>query len=68
MIQARINFDKVAAFVGQGRGVNLTQFLKSEAQFQQEQVQAANQRVNEAGATAGAETSAQVLAQGPQPQ
>jgi hypothetical protein len=68
MIQARINFDKVAAFVGQGRGVNLTQFLKSEAQFQQEQVQAANQRVNEAGATAGAETSAQVQAQGPQPQ
>jgi hypothetical protein len=62
----RMNFEKVAEFVGQGRGVNLSKFLLSEEDYQAKLTQQAQARVAESTATAGGEAQAQVNAQGTQ--
>lgn len=65
---AKFDFEKLTAFVGQGRGIDLVSFLLSKDQ-QEAQAQADQQgRVNEATATASGEAQAQAAAQPPQGQ
>ncbi|MFN9504293.1 MAG: portal protein, partial [Rubrivivax sp.] len=54
-LQARLKFDPLAKHVGQGTGVNMAPFLKSEAEVQQDQAQAIETNAAAAGATAAAE-------------
>jgi hypothetical protein len=56
-LQARLKFKELAAFVGQGRGIDLAVFLKDEEQYQQEQAELQQQRVAEAAATATGEAA-----------
>ena len=58
-LQGRIKFRQIAAFVGDGRGIDLTPFLKSEDEYKTwlEQQQAA--RVQESTDTAAGEAAAQ---------
>lgn len=65
-LQARIKFKELAAYVGAGRGVDLTRFLKSEEEFAADQRAAQEARVAEATATATGEAQASAQAQGPQ--
>lgn len=58
-LQARLNMSALAAFIGQGRGVALEQFIKSEEQVQQEQQAQAQSRVAEQSAVAAGEAAAQ---------
>lgn len=58
-LQARLDMTRLAAFIGQGRGVALEQFLKSEEQVQEEQANEAQARVAETSATAAGEAAAQ---------
>ena len=55
----RVNWDAVADYVGQGRGVNLRKFLLSEKELQAKAAQGTQQRVQEASATAAGEAAAQ---------
>lgn len=68
-LRARMNWQAVAAFVGQGRGINLIPFMKTDEQFRKDQEQAmADQATTAAGVAAG-EAAAQSGAaqQGMQP-
>lgn len=65
-LQQRIKFKELAAYVGAGRGVDLTQFLKSEEEYQADIQAAQEARVAEATATATGEAQASAQAQGPQ--
>lgn len=56
---ARIKFDRLAQFVGDGRGVDLRPFLKSDAEYQQEQIALQKARVAEAAATSVGEAQGQ---------
>lgn len=53
----RLKYDEIMGFVGQGRGVDLKKFIMSEKEFSAAQQAAQASRVNEAGATAGAEAA-----------
>lgn len=59
----RLDFDAIAAFVGQGRNIDLLKFLKSSEQTQDDQATQAAARVEETAATAAAEAAAQGQAQ-----
>lgn len=61
---ARIKFEPLAKFVGDGRGIDLAPFLMNDAEYQQAVQQAQAQRVQEAGQTAQGEAAGQ--AQGEQ--
>lgn len=58
-LQARFDFNRLVAAIGQGRGIPLHQYLKSEEQFQQEQQAEQQARVDESTATAAGEAAAQ---------
>lgn len=58
-LQGRIKFSDIAAFVGDGRGIDLTPFLKSEEEFQAWVKQQQEARVEEATNTAAGEAAAQ---------
>lgn len=62
-LQGRINFQAIAKYVGDGRGIDLTPFLKSEEQYAKEQAALAQQRVAEASAIEGGKAAGQVAAQ-----
>jgi hypothetical protein len=65
---ARLNFQALAKFVGAGRGVDLTPFLKDEEQVKQEQQDAMQQNANhEAAVAAGQEHAKSAAQQGVQP-
>lgn len=61
--QARVKFDNLAAFIGQGRGIDFGQFFMNDQEWAQAQQQQAAQRVQEAGATAQGEAQGQASAQ-----
>lgn len=61
---ARIKFTPLAKFVGDGRGIDLMPFIKSDEEFSQEQAQMQQARVAEASATAVGEEAAAAQAQG----
>lgn len=65
---ARIKFPALAKFVGDGRGIDLTPFLMSEEEYVSAQQAAAQNRVEEAGATAATEAQGAADAQPPQGQ
>ncbi len=65
-LQARIKFKELAAYVGAGRGVDMTQFLKSDEEYAADQQAMQEARVAEATATATGEAQASAQAQGPQ--
>lgn len=68
-LKARMNWQKIAEFVGQGRGVNLVPYLKSEEQVRQEQEQAMQDQAAMAGGVAAGEAAGQAaVEQGVQPQ
>lgn len=58
-LQGRIKFREIAAFVGDGRGIDLTPFLKTEEEFKAWLEQQQAMRVNEATQTAAGEAAAQ---------
>lgn len=58
-LKQRINWPALAEFVGQGRGVNLLPFLKSEKQVRDEQEQAMNDEATTAAGVAAGEAAAQ---------
>ncbi len=58
-LQDRINFAAIAAYIGAGRGVDLTPFLKPEAQYQQELAQRRAEAVAQETATAAGQAAAQ---------
>lgn len=62
-LQARIDFVPLAAFVGNGRGIDITPFLKSEDQYQQEQEQLRASQVAQETATAAGQAAATRIAQ-----
>lgn len=68
-LKARINWQAIAGMVGQGRGINLLPYLKSEEQVRAEQEQAMkDQATTEAGMAAGkAQAEAGAAQQGMQP-
>jgi hypothetical protein len=57
--QQRLKFDPLAVYVGAGVGVDLSQFIKSDAEFAQEQAQASANRAAEEAATAAGVAAAQ---------
>lgn len=59
MLQARIKWNPLAKFVGNGRGVDLIPFLMSDEEWQELQQQQAQQRVAESSATATGEATAE---------
>jgi hypothetical protein len=61
--QARLKFDAMASFIGQGRGINFGQFFMNDQEFAQVQQQQAQQRVAEQSAGAAGEAQAQAQAQ-----
>jgi hypothetical protein len=66
-LKARIDWEKIAGFVGAGRGVDLVPFLKSEKQVQAEQQQAMQSNVRmESGIAAGQATAKVAAEQGVQ--
>lgn len=54
-LQVRIKWNPLAKFVGDGRGVNLLPFIKTDEEWAQEQAQMQQSRVAEASATAAGE-------------
>lgn len=58
-LSARIKWEPLAKFVGDGRGCDLTPFLKSDQEVQQDMAQNQQARVAEASATAAGEAVAQ---------
>lgn len=56
---ARIKFDRLAQFVGDGRGVDMRPFLKSDDEYRQELAAQQKQRVAEAAATSAGEAQGQ---------
>lgn len=57
-LQARFKYDAIAKWVGQGRGIDLSPFLKSEQEYQQELARMQQQAVQtNAGMAAGNETA-----------
>ena len=58
-LQMRLKMGDIATFIGQGRGVDMSKFLKSEAEVQQMLEQQAQQRAAEAAATQAGVTAAQ---------
>lgn len=68
-LQGRIKFPTIAAYVGNGRGIDLTPFLKSDAEYQQYLDQQAQARVAEQAAVNQQKAASTVQAQqGAQPQ
>jgi hypothetical protein len=66
-LKARLDFAAVARFVGNGRGIDLAPFLKTEEQVREEQEQAQADTVNtETGIAAGQAVAEQAVAQGAQ--
>lgn len=61
--QARVKFDKLSAFIGQGRGIDFGQFFMNDDEFKAVQQQQAQQRVAEQSAGAAGEAQAQAQAQ-----
>lgn len=61
--QSRIKFDKIAAFIGQGRGIDFGQFFMNDQEYSQVQQAQAQQRVAEQSATAAGEAQGQAQAQ-----
>lgn len=67
--QGRIKFSAIADYVGNGRGIDLKPFLKSDVEYKQWLDAQAKARVQESNATnAGAETAKAVAQQGTQAQ
>lgn len=64
---ARLKFDKLAQFVGDGRGVDLRPFLKSDEEFQAEMERMQQARVQEAAATSAGEAQGQASVEQGQP-
>jgi hypothetical protein len=63
-LTARFDFAAIATFVGNGRGIDLKPFLKSEEQVRAEQQQAMNDQVTtEAGVAAGQAAAQQGVAE-----
>lgn len=62
-MQARIKFGPIATYVGNGRGIDLTPFIKSDEEYQQDMQQAQAARVQEQSAVAGGEAAAQAATQ-----
>lgn len=58
-LQGRINFQAIAGYIGAGRGIDLLPFLKSEAQYQQEQTELRAAQVAQETATAAGQAAAQ---------
>lgn len=57
-LQARLKFNDIAIFIGQGRGVDMSKFLISEQEYQEKVQQEAAMRAQEAAATqAGVEAA-----------
>lgn len=63
-LQGRIKFDKIADYVGNGRGIDLSPFLKNDAEFAAWQSQQASMRVAEQNAAAAGTAAANATAQG----
>jgi Bacteriophage head to tail connecting protein len=64
-MQRRFKYDAIARWVGQGRGIDLTPFLKSDDQVRAEDEQAMkDQATTEAGVAAGQETAKAQAQQG----
>lgn len=64
-LKARIKWDALAKYVGNGRGVDLTPFLMTDAEFSQAQQQAMAQQGAAEAATAGGVAQAEAQAQPP---
>lgn len=56
-LQARLKWDALVAFVGDGRGVDLRPFVMSEQEFQAEVQRQQQQQAQQAGAVSNAETA-----------
>lgn len=63
LMQGRIKFNAIAKYVGDGRGIDLTPFLKSDEEFNQEQATMQQSRVQEASAIEGGKAAGQAAAQ-----
>lgn len=61
--QGRIKFNAIADYVGNGRGIDLSPFLKSEDEYNQWLQQQAQMRVQESNAVAAGDAAAQATAQ-----
>lgn len=62
-LKMRFNYKRVTDYVGQGRGIDLTAFLLSDAEYKAQTEQAAATRVAEANATEQGAAQAQAQAQ-----
>lgn len=62
-LQGRIKFEAIAKYVGDGRGVDLTPFLKSEKEYAAYLQQMQQARVNEAAATSAGQAQGEASAQ-----
>lgn len=60
---ARLKLQEIAAFIGQGRNIDLAKFVLNDAEFAEQQQAAQASRVQESAATAGGEAAAQNMAQ-----
>lgn len=62
-LKARLDWRRIAEFVGQGRGVNLVPYLKSEEQYRAEQEQAMKDQATTAAGVSAGEAAGQMAAQ-----
>lgn len=64
ILQRRIKFEALAAFIGRGYGTDLSPFIMNDAEVQEVEEAAAQARTQEQAAVAGAQAGAQIGAQG----
>jgi hypothetical protein len=58
-VKARVKLMEMAAFIGQGRNIDLSKFFTTDAEAAEQQAQAAANRIEETGLTEAATTAAQ---------
>lgn len=65
-LAARMKWEEVASFIGQGRNIDLSRFIMTDVEFQQAQQAQADQRIGEQVATDTGSAAGVAAVQGPQ--
>jgi hypothetical protein len=65
-LSARMKWEEVASFIGQGRNIDLSRFIMTDAEFGQKQQAQAQSRVEETVATETGNAAGAAAVQGPQ--
>ena len=65
-LAARMKWEEVASFIGQGRNIDLSRFIMTDAEFGQKQQAQAQSRVEETVATETGSAAGAAAVQGPQ--